>query len=137
VDVPSGRSRAQHPEHLRHTGGKGTRLARELKTRPLLKKAVACGVVKARNAMVVLDVAVGEFEEAWTAAAMVLDEKVLKEAVRASGGEPMTDEFEVETLVLRMNGEQADRLDRVIGTGRSPSPGSSTGSTCRGGSAKR
>jgi hypothetical protein len=64
--------------------------------------------------MVVLDVAVGEHEEVWTAAAMQLPLGRLERLVRESGAVPVLDEFEVETLVLSMAPAEQDRLDEAI-----------------------
>jgi hypothetical protein len=69
--------------------------------------------------LIVLSVAKGEDEEAWTAAAMNLTEKRLKAAVRATGiggagGDDADDLLEVDTTVLRMTGLQRDRLDHAL-----------------------
>ncbi|MHC4342654.1 MAG: HNH endonuclease, partial [Planctomycetota bacterium] len=95
-------------------------LARELKERPLLRKAVMAGEVTARKALTVLPVALGKAEGIWTAAAMTSPLKVLEAAVRMEGKEPPTGEhtFEVDVLWLRMSPEQQDRLDAALAVAR-------------------
>jgi len=57
-------------------------LARELRTRPILRKAVFSGDVSARKALVVLPVAAGDCEESWTALARQNTVRHLEEAVQ-------------------------------------------------------
>ncbi|MHC4134536.1 MAG: HNH endonuclease [Planctomycetota bacterium] len=90
------------------------RLARGLRERLLLRRAVAAGAVTPRKALAVFPVTVGEDEASWTAAAMTLTETELENAVRATGQEPSRDTFEVETIWLRMTEEQQDILDQAI-----------------------
>jgi len=89
------------------------RLARGLADRPFLRRAVRVGAVTARKALAVLPVATGDAERAWTAAAMTRPLGELEEAVRAEGATP-GDDFEIESLVLRMTAEEQDRLDTAL-----------------------
>jgi len=90
------------------------RLARGLRERPLLRRAVAAGAVTARKGLAVLPVARGDDETFWTAAAMTATEAELAQAVRATGQEPAKDTFETETIWLRMTKDQQELLDRAI-----------------------
>ena len=63
-----------------------TRLAKGCRDRPLLRRAVAAGLVTPRKALAVFSVAKGDDEGAWTAAAIQLSLKDLTAAVRAEGG---------------------------------------------------
>jgi hypothetical protein len=90
------------------------RLARGLKERPLLRRAVVAGAVSARKGLAVLPVAHGDDEAFWTAAAMTATETDLEAAVRATGREPARDTFEAEIIFLKMTTEEQDLLDRAI-----------------------
>src|SRR3954453_7186800 len=68
------------------TAQKMAQLARELKERPALRKAVWVGEVTARKAEVVLPVARGEHEAAWVARARAGTVRALLAAVRAAMG---------------------------------------------------
>jgi hypothetical protein len=95
------------------------RLARQLKERPILRKAVLSGQVSARKALAILPVAKGKEEAVWTAAAMHSPLATLEAAVRQEGERPGTeDHFEVEVLWLRMDEEQQDRLEAAIAVAR-------------------
>jgi hypothetical protein len=94
------------------------RVARGLAERPLLRRAVAAGLVTPRKAEAVFPVALGEDEGAWTAAAMSSKLTDLKEAVRGEGKDPDGDLFESDTLWLPMTPEQQDRLDTAISLAR-------------------
>jgi len=94
------------------------RLAEGLRDRPLLRQAVAAGVVKARKALVILPVAQGEEEAFWTRAAMTATVKELEQGVRAAGREPEQDTFETETIWLKMTAAQQDVLDAAIAAAR-------------------
>lgn len=94
------------------------RLAEGLRERPLLRRAVIAGVVKARKALTVFPVARGEEEAFWTKAAMTATIGELEQGVRAAGREPGGDTFETETIWLRMTAEQQDVLDRAIAAAR-------------------
>jgi len=93
-----------------------TRLARGLGERPVLRRTVAAGCVSMRKALLVMAVAVGEDEATWATAAAGMTEKELRARVTSSGGEAPDEPFDVETLLLRMDEEQQDRLDLAIGT---------------------
>ena len=95
-----------------------TRLARELASRPLLRRAVMVGKVTPRKALVVIPLAVGEDEKLWTGAAMIATVRALQEAIRAHGGEPLGDSFEVEVIWLKMTLVDRDRLDVAIALAR-------------------
>jgi len=92
-------------------------LARELRDRPVLRRAVRNGMVSPRKALVVCRVAVGTDEPAWTAAASKLTEKELRQRVKESGGSA-PEEWRVEVIELRMAPAQQDRLDRGIALAR-------------------
>jgi hypothetical protein len=94
------------------------RLAESLRERPLLRRAVVTGVVKARKALTVLPVAKGEEEGFWTAAAMTATVAELEQGVRAAGREPGQDTFETETIWLKMTAAQQDVLDAAIAAAR-------------------
>ncbi|MHC4342851.1 MAG: HNH endonuclease [Planctomycetota bacterium] len=95
------------------------RLARELRERPLLRKAVVVGAVPVRKALAILPVAKGKAERAWTAAAMTSTLETLEAGVRQEGKRPGTeDDFEVEVLWLRMDESQQDRLEAAIAVAR-------------------
>ncbi len=93
-------------------------LAEGLRERPLLRRAVITGVVKARKALTVFPVAKGEEEGFWTAAAMTATVAELEQGVCAAGQEPEHDTFETETLWLKMTVEQQDVLDAAIAAAR-------------------
>jgi hypothetical protein len=93
-------------------------LARGLRERPLLRRAVITGEVKARKALEVLSVAKGEEEAFWVKAAMTATLVELKQGVRAAGKEPHDDAFETDTIWLRMTTEQQDTLDKAIAAAR-------------------
>ena len=94
-----------------------TQLATVLAGRPVLRQGVVAGKVSPRKALTVMPVAVGDREEAWTAAAMSLTLSELERRVREAGAEP-PDTFAVDTLMLRMTPGQQDRLDAAIGVAR-------------------
>jgi hypothetical protein len=89
-------------------------LARELRSRPILRRAVIAGVVTRRKALLVAPVASGDAELAWTAAAMACSCADLELRVREAGAAPGLDALESETLVLRMTVAQQDRLDAAL-----------------------
>jgi len=62
-------------------------------------------------------VAVGDDEAAWTAAASRLTESELKDRVTGAGG-VSPEEWDVETLLLRMDEKQQDRMDAAMAIGR-------------------
>ena len=92
-------------------------LARELRSRPILRRAVRCGLVSTRKAILVSRVAVGEDEAAWTAAASSLREEDLARHVKEAGGTAPT-EWDVETLLLRMDVGQQNRMDAALDVAR-------------------
>ncbi|MFI5403706.1 MAG: hypothetical protein ACHQ1G_12285 [Planctomycetota bacterium] len=87
-------------------------LARACAGQPLLRKAVASGLVSPCKARALAPV-VGDDEPAWTAFAMDSTVRALEAAVRATGREPPP-EFGAESLVFRMSPLQQDRLDRAL-----------------------
>ena len=90
------------------------RLARELKHRPLLRAAVSAGRVSTRKALAVLPLAVGDFEAAWTEAAMRITLREIESAVKAAGKEDPEERFECESIVLPMTEGQQARLDAAL-----------------------
>ncbi|HEX5136119.1 MAG TPA: HNH endonuclease, partial [Planctomycetota bacterium] len=90
------------------------RLARELRHRPILRAAVTAGAVSPRKALAVLPQAVGDYEGAWTEAAMRLSVRELEGAAKAAGCALPEERFEAEVLVLPMTREQQDRLDAAL-----------------------
>ncbi|HEX5136122.1 MAG TPA: hypothetical protein VFY93_04060 [Planctomycetota bacterium] len=90
------------------------RLARELRHRPILRMAVAAGAVSPRKALAALPLAVGDYEGAWTEAAMRLSVRELESAAKAAGCATPAERFEAEVLVLPMTPEQQDRLDAAL-----------------------
>ncbi len=89
------------------------KLAAGLRSRPLLRKAVAVGAVSPRKALTIMSAAVGEDEAAWTGAAMNLTIAALTEQMKAEG-KGVAHSFEVETLILSMKPKQQDCLDEAI-----------------------
>ena len=90
------------------------RLARELKHRPLLRAAVSSGRLSTRKALAVLPLAVGDYEAAWTEAAMRITLREIRSAVKSAGKEDPEERFECESLVLPMTAEQQARLDAAL-----------------------
>jgi hypothetical protein len=90
------------------------RLARELAHRPVLRQAVAAGLVSTRKALAVMPLAVGDYEGAWTEAALRLSLREIASAVKAAGKESPEERFEAEAVVLPMTPEQQDRLDAAL-----------------------
>jgi len=91
-----------------------TALARGLATRPVLRGAVVAGRVAPRKALTVMQAATGAREAAWTAAAVDMTLGDLQRCVRAGGFEACSDDYRVESVVLRMTPAQQDRLDRAL-----------------------
>ena len=94
-----------------------TELARGLETRPVLRRAVAGGLVSPRKAREVLAAATGDDEARWVGAAMRYTLAELREMLRGAGHDP-PDAFEVESLVLTMTPRQQDRLDAALAIAR-------------------
>ncbi|MFI5403208.1 MAG: HNH endonuclease [Planctomycetota bacterium] len=93
-------------------------LARGLEDRPLLRQAVAAGMVSCRKALAVMPLAVGDLEPAWTEAAMRLTLREIASAVRAAGKESVEERFEAEAIVLPMTPAQQERLDAALALAR-------------------
>ena len=94
-------------------------LAAGFRDRPLLRQAVLSGEVSPGKARRVMDLAVGEEEAAWTAAAMEMTEKELKAAVKERTGEEGEDfSGRMKTLRFRMTADQQDRLDYALSLAR-------------------
>jgi len=89
-------------------------LARGLATRPILRAALLAGSVSSRKALTVMRAATGDAEAAWTAAAMALKLAELEARVRDAGFDPRLDTFDVESILLRMDEGQQDRLDAAL-----------------------
>ena len=70
-------------------------LAAGLRERPLLKKAVLAGAVSPLKARLIMSVAVDQHEAAFTAAALEMTVKQLKELVESVGGEVCDEEIYV------------------------------------------
>ncbi len=87
-------------------------LARACKGRPLLRKAVARGLVSPCKARAIAPV-VAANEAGWTALAMTATVRDLRASVRAAGKEP-PEEFACDRKRLRMSPEQQDRLDKAL-----------------------
>lgn len=86
-------------------------LAQGLKTRPILRRALVAGAVSPRKALTVMELATGDGEAVWTAAAMNARLEDLEEALKSEGKEPPGGPYEVESLYLLMTAEQQDRFD--------------------------
>ncbi len=99
------------------------RLARELRSRPLLRAAVRSGEVRPRNAQTVLPVALGEAEAEWVERACVETVRALEKAVRAvrSGDE----EEEWTRLRVRLSPEDRATVDEALAIAGKLMPGSS------------
>ncbi|MCK6460084.1 MAG: HNH endonuclease [Planctomycetes bacterium] len=87
-------------------------LGRVCRGRPLLRRAVAAGLVSPCKARAIAPV-VGSHEAAWTALAMDATVRELIAAVRAQGKEP-PEEFETESLRVRMPAALQDKLDAAL-----------------------
>jgi hypothetical protein len=87
-------------------------LGRVCRGRPLLRKAVAAGLVSPCKARAIAPV-VGADESAWTALAIDSTVRELKAAVRAAGKEP-PEEFETESLRTRMPAALQEKLDAAL-----------------------
>jgi len=87
-------------------------LARACSGRPLLRKAIAAGLVSPCKARAIAQV-VPENEAGWTALAMTSTLRELEASIRAAGKEPPED-FESESLRFRMSPAQQDRLDAAL-----------------------
>jgi hypothetical protein len=92
-------------------------LARELRERPILRCAVRTGLVSSRKALLVARVATPDDEAAWTAAAASLTELELKKRVTGAGGIAV-EEWDVETLLLRMDEGQQEHLNAAVALAR-------------------
>jgi hypothetical protein len=99
-------------------------LARELRTRPLLRAAVLAGEVRTRHALTVLPVAVGEAEARWVERARTETVRALEAAVREAraGGEAQE-----EWSRLRVRLAPADRavVDEALDVAGKILPGAS------------
>jgi len=100
------------------------RLARELRSRPLLRAAMLAGEVRLRNAQTILPVAVGEAEARWVERARVETVRALEAAVRQerSGGEP---DEEWERLRVRLAPDDRATVDEALEVAGKILPGSS------------
>jgi hypothetical protein len=87
-------------------------LAQACRGRPILTKAVVAGLVKPCHARAIAPVVASD-EAAWTALAMVSAVRQLNAAVRAAGKEP-PEEFETESLRVRMTPAQQTKLDEAL-----------------------
>jgi hypothetical protein len=87
-------------------------LGRACRGRPVLRKAVAAGLVSPCKARAIAPVVAGN-EPGWTALAMTSTVRELRVAVHAAGEEP-PEEFEGESLRVRMTPVQQDRLDQAL-----------------------
>ena len=96
------------------TAQDAARLARELRTRPLLRAAVRRGEVSAREARTVLPLARGEAEEQWVARARGETVRALETAVRAAVPEAEKDEEEWERLCVPLSPEARAKLDQAM-----------------------
>ncbi len=90
------------------------RLARELRTRPLLREAVRRGEVSARKAQAVLPLARGEAEEQWVARARAETVRALEAAVRAAGAAQGEEEEDWERICVPLSPEGRARLDEAM-----------------------
>jgi 5-methylcytosine-specific restriction endonuclease McrA len=88
-------------------------VARAVADKPLLRRAVACGAVTARKAILLSKVAVGEAQAAWVVLAMELTERELRDRIHDLDREA-PDLLEIETMVIRLSPRQRDRVNRAI-----------------------
>ena len=100
------------------------RLARELRSRPLLRAAMLAGEVRLRHAQTILPVAVGEAEARWVERARAETVRALEAAARQerSGGEP---EEEWERLRVRLAPDDRAVVDEALDVAGKILPGSS------------
>src|SRR6266545_5238073 len=92
---------------MRETAARNvSRLARELRARPLLRAAVRSGVVSARKAQVILPLASSTDEAAWVERARTETVRALEVAVRAARGDAAQASVQVE--------EEWERVDRDL-----------------------
>ena len=93
------------------------RLARLLRDRPVLRRAVRAGLVSPRKAILVSRVAKGEDEEAWTVGAASSTEKELRRFIEEEGG-AVPEEWTTTRLDVLMSTEQRDRFDASVAFAR-------------------
>jgi len=90
-------------------------LASGLRERPLLRRAVLSGRVTPEKARMVMNLATGEDEGAWTVAAMEMTGMELKAAVKERSGEEAVERgWRLKTLRFRMTVDEQDRLDYAL-----------------------
>ena len=114
------------------TAQEAARLARELRTRPLLRAAVRRGEVSARKARTVLPLARGEADEHWVARARAETVRALEVAVRVAAPAAEKVDEEWERMCVPLSPEARAKLDQAI-----RSRGSSSGRRRRHGSGSR
>jgi hypothetical protein len=100
------------------------RLARELRSRPLLRAATLAGEVRPRHALTVLPVAVGEAEARWVERARRSTVRALEAAVREERGDAEPDET-WERLRVRLSPEDRATVDEALAVAGKVLPGSS------------
>jgi hypothetical protein len=100
------------------------RLARELRSRPLLRAATLAGEVRPRHALTVLPVAVGEAEARWVERARRETVRALEAAVREERGDAEPEEG-WERLRVRLAPEDRATVDEALAVAGKVLPGSS------------
>jgi hypothetical protein len=99
-------------------------LARELRSRPLLRNAVRSGEVSFRSARTLLDVAVGEDEARWVALARETTVRALEETVRRAT-DPEAGEDGWEEMAVPLAPEKREVVDEALAlAGKLLGPGS-------------
>ncbi|MCU0727326.1 MAG: HNH endonuclease [Planctomycetes bacterium] len=91
-----------------------TRLARTLKDRPLLRRAVVCGAITANKAMLLQRVAKAEAEAGWISLAMGVTYTELEQRVDNAYGHNLMEEFCAASLYLSMTPEQQDLYEQAL-----------------------
>jgi hypothetical protein len=89
-------------------------LARELRSRPLLREAVLGGEVSARKAQAVLPLAVGEAEAEWVARARAKTVRALEAEARTRGSATDGDDEAWERLVIDLSPEDRAVVDEAL-----------------------
>jgi hypothetical protein len=99
-------------------------LARELRSRPLLRAAVRAGEVRIRSAETVLPVACGEAEAAWVDRARGETVRALASAVREARGSAQDDDDAWSRLHLRLAPDERAVVDEALELAGALVPGS-------------
>jgi hypothetical protein len=91
------------------------RLARDLRSRPILRAAVRSGVVSVSKAQAIMPVAHGDAEAAWVGRAHTDTVRALRAAVRAAGDAPAEDDGRWERVCVALSPDARATVDEAMG----------------------